>query len=235
MAYTTTELITGSYYLSGIVARDLQTVSGSQISDGLNLLNDLIAMKTAESKLIPYFEETDFNLIQGQETYFFANLLEIETFTFNIGPVRYQTNKQSRKVFQGTARVDNIDSLPYNWHFERGTGGGTLWLYFLPQAAYPAKLWGKYSLSQVALGQDLSLTLDRFYITYLRYALAEYMCSDYNMVFNPQANEQLNAMEAIITYISPPDMSVTTTTMFSFEPQFNYGDVNLGRGWRLPR
>ena len=66
MAYTALELVTRAYYLSQIVAREAQTVSGSQISDGLYLLNALLDVKASDLQLIPYYQEYDFTSVAGQ-------------------------------------------------------------------------------------------------------------------------------------------------------------------------
>ena len=45
MPYLAQTLITRSWYLSGIVARGAQTVTGDQITDGLMMLNALLDFK----------------------------------------------------------------------------------------------------------------------------------------------------------------------------------------------
>lgn len=232
MTYNTKQLITNAYYLSGIVSRDLQTVSPSQISDGLFLLNSLLNIKSANVRLIPYFKQYDFNAVIGQEKYFVPNLLQIETLTFNIGDVRFSSQYVTRRPYFGSGRVDNIQSLPFSWHFERTLGGTDIYLYFLPQEEFPMKIWGKFALSDVTLDQDLSLTLDLYYIEYLRYALAEYICNDYNITFSPRGYQRLKELEGIIRDISPPDLSLSKISSLESRPGLNWGDVNLGDGWR---
>src|SRR5690606_9054860 len=95
-------------------------------------------------------------------------------------------------------RVENIKTLPYQWYFERQKGGGNLYIYFSPDRAYPMELHGTFRLSEVSLGQDLSLTLDRFYITYLKYALADRICAEYNYVTPPGVTRQLGKYEGWI-------------------------------------
>jgi hypothetical protein len=233
MAYTARDLITKSYYLSGIVARNLQTVSGGQLSDGLDLLNDLLAVKTADQRLIPYYREQAITAVIGQEKYFVTDLIAVETFTFNIGSVRYSTTPATRKQYFGTGRVDTIQSLPYNWHIERKLGGADLYIYFLPNTAYPMKIWGKFGLTAVATENvDLSLTYDRFYRVYLKYALAEYICAEYNIVFQPQSAQKLKELENELIYISPNDLTIQKFSTLQSDTGINYADVNLGRGWR---
>ena len=52
--YTVTELITKAWTLSGIVAAQAETVSGDQLKDGLDHLNDFLALQNANSRMIPY-------------------------------------------------------------------------------------------------------------------------------------------------------------------------------------
>ncbi len=233
MAYTALELITKSYYLSGVVSQDLQTVTGVQASNGLDLLNEVLAIKTANEKLIPYYKNYDLTLVTGQEKYFIPNLLAVETFTFNIGPVRYAMQYQDRRNYFGSGRVDNINSLPFNWHTERVLGGTNLYMYFSPEANYPSKIFGKFGLDQVPnLSFDLSTTDDLYYISYLRYALAEYICESYTISLQPQVEKKLKEYEAIIMNISPPDMTISKLSTFAGSSGLTWGDVNLGRGWR---
>lgn len=232
MAYTARTLIDRSWYLSGIVARNLQTVRGDQVSDGLFLLNALLDWKVVDTALIPYWTYYEFNAIPNQEAYFIANLYAIESVTFNVDVVRYPMDFTSRRKYFGSSRVDNIATLPYNWTFNRSKGGGTLYMYFLPQSAFPIKLMGKFGLQNVTLDTDMSLTYDMAYIEYLRYALAQYMCSEYGILMNPESKKILNSIERTLMYVSPPDLSMTKISILTEGTGMNWGDVNLGRGWR---
>ena len=79
MSYTARQLVTRSWFLSGIVARRLQSVTGDQATDGLFLLNALLDWKSVDVTLIPYETYFEFPAIPGQESYFIPNLLAIET------------------------------------------------------------------------------------------------------------------------------------------------------------
>lgn len=232
MAYTTNELITRAYYLSGVVSRNLQTVTGAQIEDGLDLLNAWLAVKSANERLIPYFTVFDFTAVIGQEVYFIPNLISVETFTFFIGTVRYSMLPQKRVTYFGSGRIDQVNSLPFSWHIERTLNGANLYIYFTPSQDYPLQITGKFSLSSVVLFQDLSAILDRFYIEYLRYGLAEQICGDYNLQLQPQAQRRLTELEKIIMDVSPPDLQMQKMSSLQEHTGFNYSDVNIGRGWR---
>lgn len=232
MAYTALQLITRAYYLSGIVSRGLQTPTGDQIFDGLYLLNSLLAIKTANNRLIPYYKLLTFSGIQGVEVYYIPTLINIESVTFNIGPIRYSMLEVDRVTYFGSPRIDNLNALPYQYYLERTLGGANLYIYFLPAGNYPLNVYGKFSLTAVSLNQDLSLTLDAYYIEYLRYALSEYMCADYNITLQPQVQQKLNEYEQLITDISPIDLTIQKLSTLQQDNSINYGDVNIGKGWR---
>lgn len=329
MAYLAQTLVTNSWYLSGIVARNLQTVTGDQITDGLALLNACLDFKQIETDLIPYWTYIQLNPVVGQEYYFLPNVATIESLTFNISTVRYPMDSVTRRNYFGSSRVDNIQTLPFSWNFNRGENGGTLSIYFTPSAQIgPLKAMVKFFLNEVELDDDLltifsplaagyvsgfSITsqgsgytqiptvtispptlstgaqatayatianghvtgisivnpgsgytqvptvtisgngtlatanaltsnfsflqtsnagFDSSYIEYLRYALAELMCSEYGILFNPQSAQILKKYERKLMYMSPPDLSMVKSSVLCEQAGLNYGDVNLGLGWR---
>ena len=232
MAYTARTLITRAWYLSGIVARGLQSVSGDQAADGLFLLNSLLNWKLVELDLIPYWTYYEFNAVTSQEKYSIPNLYDVELITFNIGTVRYAMDSTSRRKYFGTSRVDNISALPFNWYFNRTISGGDLYIYFLPAGNYPIKLMGKFGLTNVTLDTDMLTVYDPAYLEYLRYGLAQYMCSEYGITFNPESEKIMRRIEHQLMYVSPPDLSMKKSSMLVQGAGVNWGDVNLGLGWR---
>jgi hypothetical protein len=247
MPYTAQDLITRSWFLSGIVARNLQVPTGDQIYDGLQMLNDLLNFKQIEIDLIPYWTYIELPLVAGQEFYFLPYVAAIESATFNIDVVRYPMDYVSRRNYYGSSRVDNISTLPFSWNYNRSLGGGNMALYFLPESNYPMKMMVKIFLVDVTLQMDLTNLseivpynfvnssnqgLDTSYIEYLRYALAQYMCSEYGILFNPESAKILTSYKRKLMYMSPPDLSSIKTSILTECQGINYGDVNLGKGWR---
>lgn len=231
MAYTALQLITKSYYLSQVVSRGLQTVSGEQVTDGLDLLNDLLNIKGSDLHLIPYFSRYTFNTIANVEEYFIPNLLYVDSLTFNIGVVRYSMRELTRKEYFATPRVDNIANLPFSYRIERELGGSRIFLYFLPGDVYVMKLSGKFGFSSVALNDDLSLTYDLYYIEYLRYALAEYICSDFGVTFPDESKAKYAEIRKKLMMISPADLSIQKRTYFTSNPAIDWQQINIGLGY----
>jgi len=232
MPFTARELIVKAYYLSGIVSRKFQTVTGDQLTDGLSLLNEALATEGIDGQLIPYYQEYTFTAVPGQEVYFIPGLIEPETLTFNIGDVRYSMQYRQRRKYFGTSRADNIRSLPYEWHIERKLNGADLYMFFLPNVDYPLKLWGKFKLDDITdLCEDLLLKYDRYFIKYLTYALAREIADEWGMPLPTETKEELARLEETLTYVSPMDLTTKKRSTFRSGDVINYGYANLGTGW----
>lgn len=262
MPYTAQDLITRSWFLSGIIGRNLQVPTGDQIYDGLQMLNDLLNFKQIETDLIPYWTYIEFPLVAGREFYFLPYVAAIESATFNIDVVRYPMDYTTRRIYYGSSRVDNISTLPFNWNYNRALGGGNLALYFKPDSTYMLKAMVKLFLVDVTLTTDLTDVSGTFlsptdplappfytpytfvnnsvqgydtsYIEYLRYALARMMCSEYGILFNPESERILMAYQRKLMYVGPPDLTVTKCSILNADNYtgLNWGDINIGRGWR---
>jgi hypothetical protein len=232
MAYLTSNLITDSYYLSGIVSRDFESITGSQTTDGLRLLNDVLQDRTVDESTIPYTDKYTTPAIAGQSEYFIPDIIDIDVFVFYIQSLRYQTRNQQRQEFFGSFRPTNIQSLPWNWHFERQFGGGKLYLYFVPDVAYPLEIWGSFRLSSVTLFQDLSLTLDRFYTNFLQFLLAERLCQyfSYNVPVNVSTQLQ-KYYKWIANNTNIMDLRQQKLSSLNSGAAINYAIVNLSGGW----
>lgn len=229
MTYLVSELVTRAWYLSGIVSRRLQVPTGEQISDGIFLLNDLLSEKSVDYGLIPYWKEEPIAGEIGTEKYFIEGLVTWETFTFNINEVRFSVQNDRREHYHGSSRVDNITALPGKFYLERVLGGSDLYVYFLPNADYPMKIWGKFALDEADAEDDLSEIYDRFYINYMRYELARTYCDEYKKPF--YAQDGLDARRNKLMSLSPKDMTMRKQTAFGDSQGFNWAYANLYSGW----
>lgn len=234
MAYLTSKLITNAFYISNIVSRDFEVPTGSQMSDGLYMLNDILADKTINSSLIPYSDRLNFTASPGVDNYFIDNLIYAETLTFFINATRYQTRNQQRQDFFGSFRQTNIESLPFNWHTERELSGARLFLYFIPDTNYPLEIWGQFRLSSVTEFQDLELTLDRFYINFLKYELAVRLCKEFGYSIPPLVEKQLqDYYQWISGQSNTMDLKTQKLSTLTGGSAINYGMVNLSGGWTV--
>lgn len=231
MSYTARELITKAYYLSQVVSRGLQIVSGEQIADGLELLNSDLSYKSTDLRLIPYFERDAFSTVAGTESYFVDGLLYLDSLTFNIGDNRYSLIDQTRKQYFASPRITGLESLPYCYRAERELDGMRIYLYFVPADVYVMSISGKYRLTEVTLDTDLSLTMDEFYIEYLRYSLAVKICEEFGVTVPDATRAKYMEMQKKLMEVSPPDLSITKTGYFGRGPVLDWQQLNIGGGW----
>jgi len=233
MAYTSNELITRAYYASGILSREFEIPSGAQLSAGLEFLNDVITDKTVDSMMVPYETTYLATFLPSVEVYPIPNLIQINTLVFFLNNVRFSMEYTQRNEFFGTSRVENVNSLPREWYFERGFGGGNLHIYFAPDQAYPMEVHGIFRLPTVTQFQDLSLSLDQFYITYLRYALADRLCAEWDYATPPRVLGLLRQYESWIKSKSRLiDLRMQkTSTLHSHTNNGSWASINISPGY----
>jgi hypothetical protein len=237
MSYTVTQLVTEAFYLSGIVSRNFSTVDGSDFTFGVQVLNDLLAEKLIDDKALPYYTSYSLNFVAGQETYFVENLIDADTVTFVIDTVRYPVWRENRTDYFGQARANNINSLPYSWHIERTLNGSNMYFYFKPEDTWVAEIWGKFGLAATTGNlQDLELVYDRYYITYLRYQLADRLCAEYEFTVPNGVQRVLYKLEKQISKKSAVlDLNLNIDPVMGVETSLNYGQINLGKAWTARR
>ena len=239
MAYTSQQLITNAFYLSNILSREFETISNANLEDGLFRLNGFLAMKGAEEKLVPYYQVVNGNFIAGQEKYFIPNLIEVETLTFflqnpdDANTIRFPMREMTRYDYFGSGRAEQIDSLPATWRLERVLGGANLYVYYLPQQNYPYQLTGKYALTSTVLNQDLSVVYDTWYLEYLLYGLADYLCQFYSVITPASVSKQLAAIENYMRTLSPMDLTFRKTEYLSQNDSVNYATAHISRGYTV--
>lgn len=215
MTYMVTELITKAWNLSGIVAAQAETVSGDQLSDGLEHLNDFLALQNANARMIPYTLVQQLTCVAHSEELFVQHLLSLDSLTL-------REEKPSCYLLQslpllGRKEYFNQDYpsflRPRFYHLEKTKGGSILFLSPIPDKAYSLKLVGKFGLMEVNYNDDLSAIYNREYILYLRYGLADYLCDLYNHPFSAKA--KLREIESKCRDLSPLDLSLEKISMFN--------------------
>ena len=108
-------------------------------------------------------------------------------------------------------------------------------MYFLPVDTYQMTIWGLFRLANVTYNQDLSLTLDGFYIDYLKWRLAKRICNEYNYAISPGITNELEEIEIAISKRSGVmDLRMqVASTLDNYNNGVNYALANLGRGWTV--
>jgi hypothetical protein len=200
------ELIAKSWYFSGIVARGFESVSGQELEDGLMLLNDLLAANNMLGNKFPYQSDITLNTIAGQFSYDVQGLIKITSITFKDGSLRWGMIRDSRRDFQGSTRVDDIESLPYHYHEERALNKMIVNLYFIPDKAYEINIHGLFKYPVVSLSADVSSLFEDFYITYLVYELASWICDFRDVDLPARVERRRKILEDNVKQVFVPDM-----------------------------
>jgi hypothetical protein len=218
MAYTTNQLISDAYYASGVVSKEFETVSGGQFSDALQWVNDIISDKDVNQSMVPYETTYTFTANIGQEKYFIPNLISIDTIVFYKDTVRYALTYTKRNAYFGSPRVQNINSLPFDWYFERQTNGGNLFIYFNPDQTYPFEIHGVFRPNPLRLGQDLTNNQ-----TLVNLGVPTFFGADPDTAFNGIYFGVLDPNQLIINGI---DMQGTYTSIGAFINKLDSNFVN---------
>lgn len=232
MVMLASELISDAWYLSGIVRRELQTVSGAQMSLGLKLLNTMFSLKSINPNLIPFYSFPTFNTVIGQESYFVEGLVSADVLTFTLdNTLRMSVLKKGRDSYRGSSRVNNIKSLMFDWNFERAKGGANIKLYFLPDKVYPVVVTGKVALTSVTEDTDLSLTYEDNYLFYLQNELAKYQCQAYRRALPDDIRQELEELRYSVDQLSPTDFTIEKLSGFKSSSIDPFVFANFSQGW----
>lgn len=231
-------LIIEAYYWSGIVARRFETVDGTQISDGLRLLNRILSEKSINGRYLPFYDHITVPVVANDPLYEIDDLVRVEDVTFNIHSVRYSMVEVSRDIFWATSRAENISSLPYFYYVERGNDGVMkLYVYFSPTAQIDFfTVTGQKRIPSVTMEEEMDDILPDYYQDYLIYKLARRICNFNQTSFPPDSQNMLNDVERAIAEMNPIDYSMTVTNLFTRQQSINYPQINLAPdGWTKSR
>lgn len=225
-------IIQRAYNLSGIISQSLEDQDDEEGVTGLFWLNMLLAEKSATGVLLPYFGHVDVTPVTGQEIYFIPNLVTAEILTFTIQGVRYSVRAETRYKYLGTPRAENIESLPFQWYWERVNGGMNIYLYFTPSSQIEnINVTGLMGLHDVIFSTEFDSFLDTFYQNFLIFELAEALCLAYNISTPPETKAKLTRLRNEIRTLNPRDLKLKKRSLLGRSGVLTYAQVNWGRGW----
>lgn len=241
MSYPSLELITESYYISGLISEEFDTPTGAQITRGLKLLNESLARKRMDMATLPYYTQHDFVLESGVETTFIENLTECELITFDLDECRYGMYNQHRRAYWGSFKPIGIETLPYVFTTDRVKGGLNISITYPYQQDLNASLWGLFALNSVTLHQDLSVTFDEYYTAYLKYDLARLICIQNSKPIPVDVLGEYHYYDKLIRNRSPNlDLKNTCISTIGAKMTIGWGQINIcpattpmgwNRGW----
>lgn len=93
--------------------------------------------------------------------------------------------------------------------------------------------FANFSTTSGALSETfVSVGLDEFYVSYLKFALADRLCTEYNFMVPMGVAKQLAQYQRWISKRSGGlDLSLQKASTLSNSSPLNYAQVNIGKGW----
>ena len=226
------QLITRAWFYTGIVQRESQTADDTQSEDGLIEFNSLLTKFNINGGVIPYLKHVDLPLITGQQIYEVPNLRRVDVLAYNLGDVRYALRGDNKNNYFGSVRVNNINSLPYQYYTENYVGGTRIYLYFLPIENLVLNITGIYGFPKVIFSTELDTVMDGFFQDYLVFKLAKRLCDFYLAPTPKGVQDELDDYEDNIEGLNPVDLTCNVKNMYSSSSGNNFWTwVNFNRGW----
>ena len=199
---TTNDLIIYSLYLIGELGVG-EVPDSFMLSSGLELINELLDKFASDSIYIPYLKTINFNMISGQATYSFSDMVTADVVSNRIVDLSfanytvpsagqgiiYSLQIINKAQYFGVTRLTPLNTRPGFIYLDKQDTQSFITLYPAPDQPYPCKLGCKVMLNELAANEDLS-ELPPFYYGFMKYALARKFLSYYPSANWPDTSEQ---------------------------------------------
>lgn len=241
VAKTVNDLIINSLYLLGELGVG-ETPDSFMLSSGLELTNELLSKFTADSIYIPYITEVDFNLVAGQRTYSFSDIItspapdvnsnlivDLSYANYTVPSsgqgITYPLQIINKAQYFGVTRLTPLDTRPGFIYLDKQAQESFVTLYPSPDQPYPCQLGVKLMLNSVIANQSLS-ALPPFYYGFLKYCLARKFRSYYpSGNWNETAEEEYQDYFNIIKNANETDLTVRPSAVLSRPEPFYWQNI----------
>lgn len=235
---TTNELIINSLYLLGELGVG-ETPDSFMLSSGLELINELLAKFTADSIYIPYLSEVSFNMVAGQPTYSFSDILPADvnsnlivdlSFANYTVPsagqgIIYPLQIINKAQYYGVTRLLPLNTRPGFIFLDKQPLQSFITLYPAPDQPYPGLLGLKLMLNSVVANQSLT-AIPPFYYGFMKYALAQKFLSYYPSGNWPDtAQKEYDDYYNIIKNANETDITIRPSAILSRPEPFYWQNI----------
>lgn len=246
MAYPIRQLIIEAYYLSGLVSRETETVSGEELEEGRHYLNIILSNNTINGERIIYSQSTKGTLNISSNTIYVPKLFCVQTITLYNGNIRYPLTRLDRDQFYGTSSIHALESIPVYYHEElsilpldltenQPTEGMRINVYPCANTNYEYVIHGKFGFDEIKpenLSDDALKLWAYYYINYLTLSLAKRLNATTDIAFPVATQELLKSVEQELCSKNTKDYSMKIMNPFGFnESSSCFPLVNLGTGY----
>lgn len=182
---TAYDLVKHAYRLIGMNSPD-EALTGGEIAEGIDLLNDLLDSFQGAELLIPYLDEVSFNLTPNEDTYIFSatnpnavgsrRIAGLTYVQITIGEAVYPINIISQSEYYTRTRYLSNVTIPRYVILRNKAIDSTIVFYPIPKEPYSCKVIAKFALENLEPHITIT-TLPPYYYRFLKYALARELAS----------------------------------------------------------
>jgi len=224
MAKTVKEFLTRAYKL---ISSSSPTVPlhGSDLSEGLNILNSLIKQYAATGLLTPISRTETVGVIAGQSivtcgpsTYVptpditAGRLGTLENAWLELDGTVYPLVDKDRNVYLASYRYEPLQGLPLWALTYFGTQITEIQLYPAPSQAYTFYVRGKFE-KDALVATDTLIDLPEYYVQFFYYAVARELCffKGRSAVWDQKLEGMYEEKRAVIESVSEVNLSISGT------------------------
>ena len=215
--FSVNQLINNSLYLIGELATN-ETPDAYMLATGLELINELINLFSADSIYIPFLSTISFNMVEGQATYTIGNgitndiiadrIVDLSFANYTVPSsgqgIIYPLNIITKSQYYGIVRLTPLQTRPGFIFLDKQDVRSEVTLYPAPDQPYPCQLRVKKMVDQLT-EHELLTELPPFYYGFMKYALARRFISYY-----PSGNWPASAEDTYQDYYNTVKNAVET-------------------------
>jgi hypothetical protein len=192
---TTNDLIVGSLYLIGELGVG-ETPDAFMLSNGLELINELLNKFSADSIYIPYLTTINFTFTVGQDTYSISDIvpanitsdrivdLSLANYTVpgtDSTAIVYPLRIINKATYYGVVRQTNLLARPGFIVLDKQATESFIIVYPVPDQPYPCSIQVKSMIDSLG-NQDSFGELPPYYYGFMKYALARKFMAYYGLL-----------------------------------------------------
>jgi hypothetical protein len=189
---TINQLIDSAYRLLGEVGAD-EVVTGTETSEALYVLNELLDQFSAGGVYIPYNQQVTFNFTAGKGTYSFSDVVSADVTVSRIvgisyanyfvqvdssQPISYPLYIINKSQYYNIVRLSTLKTRPGFVFLDRQITESFLTFYPIPDQPYQCTMGLKLMIPSFALNQPIT-NVPPYAQRFLRYALTRELKSWY--------------------------------------------------------
>lgn len=240
MTTNVNKLIENAFKTAGLFTQD-KRIEGSRVTEALDYLNELLDEFAAGPEYIAYYQDISFVMTPNQGQYVLSQavaadvnshrLVDLKYAVVETGGNRYPVDVIDDHEYFTIVYNTSITGRPSSVFLQNGIdilGNEQSTLMFLkaPDIAYTCHIKGKFVLSHVLLNTGIT-TLPKFYMKFLRYALAKELAMQFMPKNWTQYHEQTySKLRSMLTAIT--DINVSSNLPEGLIGRNRHYDPNMG-------